>query len=631
MRRRLVVGVGVLLTLFAPGTVFVAPAMASAPLTPGEAGQLAMAPSQPDIVIFKNQHPEAPASPTYAAQRDQVEHADRAGVLNELQEVRARDLHQFRVVNALSATISSSEASRLRNDPQVQAVVPDIAYRAPRFDASPAPDEVAAPVSTPTTGRPDQSICPSDSKNPLLEPEALQVMNVEFQSGERKPAAHDLVDGSGVKVGILANGLDINNPDLQRNGKSVVFDYQDFSGYGNDAPTGGLEAFADSGAIAAQGNTTYDLSKFVNPAHPLPANCNMRIKGIAPGASLAMFNVFGSTGDSFESQIVQAIDRAVFVDKVNVLNECIAGLAIPDTNDDAFTVANKNAVAAGVTVVASSGDGGPTNTIGYPASDPGIIAVGGSTTLRAYRQDTRYGTQLKPGGWLDNNISAVSSGGTTQFGPRTVDVVAPADLTWSICSPDAGHYTDCDAGKPISGFWGTSFSTPLTSGTAALVIQAYAKTHGGAYPSPALVKQIIVSSAADLGAPADHQGAGLVNALKAVQLAEAIDDGHGSPAAQGSGLLLDQTSLISVKPVGLRPTYKLGVTNQGSKPQTIRPTLTSLGPKPLWSDDGSITLNTQSPTFFDSRGITNSYQIHQFNVPAGTDYLNGNIAWDALG
>jgi len=123
--------------------------------------------------------------------------------------------------------------------------------------------------------------------------------------------------------------------------------------------------------------------------------------------------------------------------------------------------------------------------------------------------------------------------------------VAPGDRGWSLCSRDTTKFfgcTDIDKGAnppPIWAAGGTSASAPETSGTAALVLEAYANTHGGRFPAPALVERIITSTAADLGAPADRQGAGLVNTLKAVQLAESIDRG----ANQGQTLLLDQKSL----------------------------------------------------------------------------------------
>ena len=289
-------------------------------------------------------------------------------------------------------------------------------------------------------------------------------------------------DGSGIKVGIVADGIDPNNPDLIRpDGSHVIFDYEDFSGFGTNAPTDGREAFLDAGTIASQANQTYDLSGFVNPAHPLPAGCNIKIKGIAPGVSLAVLNLSGPNPGFFNSTIIQAVQWAVMHDHVNILNESIGGNPLPNTADDPVALADQAAIAAGVTVVASSGDAGPFNNIGSPATTPGVIAVGGTQTYRVYRQTTRYGTQLSAGGWENNNITALSSAGTTEFNPATLSVVAPGDRGWSLCSSDTTQFFGCadiDHGAnppPIWAAGGTSASAPETSGTAALVMQAYAE------------------------------------------------------------------------------------------------------------------------------------------------------------
>jgi hypothetical protein len=287
-------------------------------------------------------------------------------------------------------------------------------------------------------------------------------------------------------------------------------------------------------------------------------------------------------------------------------------------------------VAAGVTVVASSGDAGPFNNIGSPATTPGVIAVGGTTTYRVYRQTTRYGTQLSPGGWENNNITALSSDGINEFNPDTVDVVAPGDRGWSLCSSDTTKFFGCadiDHGTnppPIWAAGGTSASSPETSGTAALVLQAYANTHGGRLPSPATVQKIIVSTATDLGAPADRQGAGLVNTLKAVQLAMSIDGGQNT----GKALVVDDPALNATVDAGSSHTFTERVTNEGAAAQTVTPTVVGR-PTTLAADAGSVALTAASPTFIDGEGNTDSFQEHQFRVPAGADYLTGDITWNA--
>ena len=111
-------------------------------------------------------------------------------------------------------------------------------------------------------------------------------------------------------MAFFADGVDINNPDFIRpDGSHVFIDYRDFTGDGPNAPTGGAEAFGDASSIAAQGRQVYDISNFVNPAHPLPPGCTITVRGVAPGASLIGMKVFSAR--AFVSTIIQGMDWAV--------------------------------------------------------------------------------------------------------------------------------------------------------------------------------------------------------------------------------------------------------------------------------------------------------------------------------
>ena len=182
---------------------------------------------------------------------------------------------------------------------------------------------------------------------------------------------------------------------------------------------------------------------------------------------------------------------------------------------------------------------------------------------------------------------------------------------------------------PILDFGGTSESSPLTAGEAALVIQAYRSTHRGADPSPALVKEIIMSTAADLGAPAFEQGAGIINSLAAVNAALSVHDGNGSPAHPVGDSLLNNPSLASVTDLHRahrRPAPSRSPTRDRRR-STLSPALQKLG-APFAGATIDVQLHPATdPTFLNPTGAPRSYVKQTFTVPAGTQHLDAAIAF----
>jgi hypothetical protein len=582
--------------------------------------------TQSVIVVLGDQLAGAPATKADSTnRRNQATNAQEA-VLSKLTGAAPTHVKHFALGNAFSATVSAAQAAQLAQNPAVASILPDskVTLPAPAAPSAPAGAK-SGNAQAPAADGPG-AICPSDPAKPLLEPEALTSIHAASTDGSKSAA--DLATGAGVKVAFLADNMDPNYADFIRpDGSHVFFDYQDFSGDGPNTTDSGAEAFGDASSIAAQGVVVHDLSKFVNQNHPLPAGCNIVVKGVAPGASLVGLNVFGAT--STDSAILQAIDYAVTTDHVDVINESLGLNQYPDASSRAaFQTFNDAAVAAGVTVTTSSGDAGITSTIGSPATDPLVISAGATTDNRLYAQTAYAAFPFSNGKWTSDNISALSSSGITQNG-RTIDLVAPGEGNWSDCAP---QFAECrtfqspSQGATLESFGGTSESAPLTAAVAALVIQAYRGTHHGATPAPALVKQLITGTTRDLGLPADEQGTGLLDARAAVEAALTAPGSSGAPAGVASNISLSTDQVTLEGAPGSTQSTNVQVTNVGNKPLTVSTGTRTFAP--LSSQAQSTPFDsTTLPTFPYYNGATWVSKKVTFTVPAGAERLLARMAW----
>jgi Subtilase family len=567
------------------------------------------------VVVFDNQLTGLPANRAHRHAREVTAASMQAPLVAQLNQVGATHVTKLSLLNAVAATMPAAEAQALSQTPGVKAVVPDgtiIIGDATSTTPTVAASRVAK-SATPGTAADGQQLCNASASKPLVEPEALTSIHDASNNPFDPFEASKIATGQGVIIGNVDADTLAGNPNMIRpNGQPVIIDAPD--------PTENIfsdEFNGDVSTMAAQGTVTYTYASQL-PFSNIPANCSFRIVGDATGASLLTTGFFSDTNSSGqivapESQVIAGLQQAVN-NGVNVVSESYGFGALPGANDDLLEPTNDAMVAAGVVVVESAGDSGSSGTVEAPADDPNVIDAGGTNDLRLLAQADGYTK-----GWEDDNMTTLSSGGTAPNG-AVVDLVAPGYLALAVAG--AGQVPPL----PTEAFGGTSQSAPFISGAAADVIQAYRDTHGGATPTPAQVKEILTSTATDIGAESDQQGAGLLNVYAAVEAARQMPGTTAGPF--NAPELVDSPTQLDVQgPGGSTVDKSVSLYNASSLPERVSGTYRVLGSET--SLGSPVTENVSAPSSsapIPAQGATAAAPI-TFTVPRGVSVLDADMRW----
>lgn len=368
------------------------------------------------------------------------------------------------------------------------------------------------------------TLAPAQSLEAAVEPDGVNTAAADLYNRYQwdikqvtnNGASYALGTGShGTVVGIIDTGVSQNHSALKANllgGRNFV----------NDGPGGTV---VPSDIEDKHGHGSHVAGNIAG---------NGRILGIAPNVGFRSYRVFGATGGSPSSRIINAIVTATN-DGVDVISMSIGGydgiaqvwwtdsetgkqyrLGSDVADFVAYKRAVQYAVSHGVVVVAAAGNealdtANPVATGAYLNAEYG--AMGYSFGASRETPGTLPGVVTVSATGPDKSLSSYSN-----YGPGAIDVSAPGGDFRRYPAP--GWYTDMNLSSYKNGgyVWmaGTSMATPKVSAVAALIIdQAKA---GGVKLSPAQVVAKLQQSAVDLGKPGydPFYGYGMANAYTAL-------------------------------------------------------------------------------------------------------------------
>ncbi|TLS29114.1 hypothetical protein PpBr36_00060 [Pyricularia pennisetigena] len=331
--------------------------------------------------------------------------------------------------------------------------------------------------------------------------------------------------GKGVRISIIDSGVDYLHPALGGCfGPGCVVSY----GYDlvGDAYNGSNTPVPDQDPLDQCAGHGTHVAGIIGAQQDKVALTGSGLKGAAPGATLGMYRVFGCTGGSGVDVLIAAVIRA-FEDGSDVITGSLG--VSSGWSENPFAVTVSRMVAAGVHVTFAAGNevGGTEGMFGIsaPSTGGGVLAISSYEASLAPTYDAAKGTVV----YTRQGVQSGSVSRFTSWGPNyelqlKPQFGAPGGQILSLWPTALGGYAVNS---------GTSMATPLVAGVIALLIEARGKI------APGVVEKMLSSTAKpaqsyrlssagfwvlnDGLAPAVQQGAGLIQALDALESTVTLD------------------------------------------------------------------------------------------------------------
>lgn len=375
----------------------------------------------------------------------------------------------------------------------------------------------------------------------------------------------------------------------------------------------------------------------VLPNYFAPGIDGIPIVGQAPSVSFYALKVFPFNANSSpRSRIAAALEMAIELkekynsgisDGVNIqiVNMSLGGGGLTSGNDNLYAPLIKRAHDAGILMVISAGNSGPSGmTIGEPGAAPNVVTCGASDDatheriLRDYQYGPGTGSFWRP---LNNNVVAsYSSRGPNADGRPDPDITAPG--TW--------RFVQSPSGTSFSWVSGTSFSAPTVAGAAALLLSARPES------TPDQLRAALLrganNTALDGNPTVNEQGFGLLDVMNAYEkltsgVTNPPDQGLASPIAATNISVQDKLGIIhgpsfagstGMLAPGQRMEYYFNIPKSAKSLKisvsSVTPELPPSGQNQFFGDDVFFAIHTAEFTTEDYRGGTPLF------VKAGQSY-----------